>query len=91
MSLIGLETRQAVYPRCEQCTEWHTCFAEPIAASMSWVPCSSQLLCVGQDRGPVDLQAAGQAVHEQLGSQEWDLAEIERQKLAQVLALELGA
>ena len=91
MSLIGLETRQAVHPRCEPCTEWHTCFGASLAASMSWGPCSSQPPCVGQDRGPVDLQAAGQAVHEQLGSQDWDLAEIERQKLAQVLALELGA
>ena len=37
-----------------------------------------------QARGPVDLEAAGLAVQEQMGSQDWDLGEIERQKLAQV-------
>ena len=37
-----------------------------------------------QSRPPVDLDAANQAVQEQMGSQAWDLAEIERTKLAQV-------
>lgn len=37
-----------------------------------------------QSRPLVDLDAANQAVQEQMGSQAWDLAEIERTKLAQV-------
>ena len=46
--------------------------------------CLAHLTRHVQARGPVDLEAAGHAVQEQLGSHDWDLGEIERQKVAQV-------
>ena len=64
-------------------------FHHPLALGSQLARRSQQaqpLSCV-QGRPAVDLEAAQQAVQEQMGSEEWSLAEIERAKLAQARLL----